>query len=75
MVSSPEQKKGAKNNKSNENFRDHISTVDESTGKRIWVYPKQQKGFYYKRRTYVSYILLAILFGLPFIKIGGEPIL
>ncbi|MEM6877663.1 MAG: cytochrome c oxidase accessory protein CcoG [Bacteroidota bacterium] len=75
MVSSPEQKKGAKSNKSSENFRDHISTVDESTGKRIWVYPKLQKGFYYKRRTYVSYILLAILFGLPFIKIGGEPIL
>src|SRR5690606_30455716 len=55
-----------------EEFRDHIATVDER-GKRIWVYPKKPKGYYYNVRTIVSWVLLAILFGLPFIKVNGEP--
>lgn len=56
-----------------ETYRDRISTVDER-GKRAWVYPKKPKGPYYQYRTYVSWVLLAILFGLPFIKVAGEPL-
>ncbi len=56
-----------------EGYRDSIATVDEK-GRRIWVYPKKQDGFFYKMRTYVSWVLLAILFGLPWIKINGEPL-
>ncbi|MGD1890627.1 MAG: cytochrome c oxidase accessory protein CcoG [Cyclobacteriaceae bacterium] len=59
---------------SEETFRDKITTVDEQ-GKRVWLYPKKPKGRYYNARTWVSIGLLAILFGGPFIKIGGEPIL
>ncbi len=55
-----------------EAFRDRIATVDES-GKRVWIYPKKPKGHYYRWRTYVSWVLLAFLFGAPFIKIHGEP--
>jgi len=55
-------------------FRDRISTVDES-GNRRWIYPKKPKGRYYNARTLVSVVLLAILFGGPFIKIDGEPLL
>ncbi len=55
-----------------EAYRDRIATVDES-GKRIWIYPKKPKGRYYRWRTYVSWGLLAFLFGAPFIKIHGEP--
>ncbi|MEM6396253.1 MAG: cytochrome c oxidase accessory protein CcoG [Bacteroidota bacterium] len=75
MVSTPEKNTDTSKNKINNDFRDTISTVDETTGKRIWVYPKKQKGYYYKRRTYLSYILLTLLFGLPFVKVGGEPLL
>ena len=57
-----------------EGFRDNIATVD-SSGKRVWVYPKKQTGFYYRLRTFVSWILLAFLFGMPWIKINGEPLL
>lgn len=57
-----------------ESYRDHISTVDES-GKRVWLYPKKPLGRLTNYRQLVSYILLAILFGGPFIKIGGEPLL
>ena len=53
-------------------FRDRISTVDDS-GKRRWIYPKKPHGKWYTRRTIVSYILLAILFILPFVKYNGQP--
>jgi cytochrome c oxidase accessory protein FixG len=55
-----------------ENFRDHISTVNEK-GKRVWVYPKKQTGKFYRARTILSYFLLAFLFGAPFIKMNGHP--
>ncbi|MEX1001606.1 MAG: cytochrome c oxidase accessory protein CcoG [Crocinitomicaceae bacterium] len=55
-------------------FRDKIATVDEE-GKRIWVYPKKQFGKYFSRRAVVAYLLLALLFSGPFIKINGEPLL
>ncbi|MCB0520070.1 MAG: cytochrome c oxidase accessory protein CcoG [Lewinellaceae bacterium] len=55
-----------------ETFRDHLATVDKK-GKRIWIYPKKPAGWFYKVRTYTSWLLLAILIGMPFIKINGEP--
>lgn len=60
--------------KPTDEFRDHISTVDDQ-GKRIWVYPKKPKGKLYNYRKYVSYLLLALLFAGPFIKINGLPLL
>ncbi|MFT6337905.1 MAG: cytochrome c oxidase accessory protein FixG [Saprospiraceae bacterium] len=57
----------------NEQYRDHISTVD-SFGKRIWIYPKKPKGRFYDYRKYVSYVLLIILFGLPLIEWNGKPL-
>ncbi|PHI19735.1 cytochrome c oxidase accessory protein CcoG [Lewinellaceae bacterium SD302] len=58
----------------NADFRDTIATVDEQ-GKRRWIFPKKPKGDYYRYRTWVSYGLLLILFGLPFIKVNGEPLI
>lgn len=60
--------------KDTEGFRDHIATVNEQ-GKRNWIYPKKPKGKFYNARTYVSWVLLGLLFGLPFIKVNGEPFL
>lgn len=57
-----------------EAFRDRISTVDEH-GRRVWVFPKKPSGKWTRRRQYLSYALLLILFGLPFIKLHGEPLL
>ena len=58
--------------KDTEEFRDHIATVDQQ-GKRIWIYPKKPKGYYYNVRSILSWALLALLFGMPFIKINGDP--
>ena len=55
-------------------FRDSLSTVD-AQGKRVWVYPKKPQGKFYDARTWVSIVLLIILFGGPFIRINGEPLL
>ncbi len=55
-----------------ETFRDHLATVDKK-GKRIWVYPRKPQGWFYKARTYTSWLLLALLFGMPFIRVNGEP--
>lgn len=60
--------------KDTEEYRDSIATVDKH-GKRIWLYPKKPKGRFTNARNYVSWILLAILFGLPWIKVNGDPIM
>ncbi|MEM7108607.1 MAG: cytochrome c oxidase accessory protein CcoG [Bacteroidota bacterium] len=55
-------------------FRDSISTVDES-GRRVWVYPKKPKGKMHNPRIGVTVFLLTILFVGPFLTIGGRPFL
>jgi cytochrome c oxidase accessory protein FixG len=57
-----------------EEFRDHISTVNEK-GKRIWVFPKKPKGKFFNRRQLVSYSLLLFLFAAPHIRFRGEPLI
>jgi polyferredoxin len=52
-------------------FRDHLSNVTE-TGKRIWIYPRIVVGQLYKLRTYFSWLLLGLLFGIPFVEVNGE---
>lgn len=58
--------------KTNDSFRNTISIV-EKDGHRKWIYPKKPSGRYYTARNIVSVFLLAILFGLPFIKVDGHP--
>ena len=53
-------------------YRDTISIVNNEGGRK-WVYPKKPKGRYTNARTILSVILLAVLFGLPFIKVNGHP--
>ncbi|PRY86200.1 cytochrome c oxidase accessory protein CcoG [Mongoliibacter ruber] len=61
-------------NQNPDRFRDSIGTVQED-GKRNWMYPKKVDGKFYKWRTYLSWVLLAILFAGPFIQVGGRPYL
>src|SRR5690554_1293724 len=58
-------------NVADDSFRDTIGTVDED-GKRKWVYPKKPSDWFYDKRKWVSYILLAVLLSSPFIKINGN---
>ena len=60
-------------NENNQIFRDKISIVSKE-GKRKWIYPRKPKGKLYNLRTWFSVLLLAILFGTPFMKYDGHPI-
>src|SRR6188768_683514 len=55
-------------------FRDHLTTADKQ-GRRQWVYAKKPQGNWTRRRTWVSWLLIGIMFAGPFIKIGGNPLL
>ncbi len=57
-----------------ENFRDHLTTTDKH-GQRQWIYAKQPHGKWTQRRTWVSWLLIGIMFAGPFIKINGNPLL
>lgn len=59
---------------SSTDFRDHIATADEE-GRRKWIYPRKVSGRFYRLRTYFSWLLLAIMFGGPFVTINGNPLL
>lgn len=56
-----------------ESFRDSIATIDKD-GKRAWIYPSKPHGKLYNLRAYLSYVYLIVFFGLPFIKINGDPL-
>jgi len=58
---------------SKEVYRDSLSTVD-AAGKRLWVYPKAPRGKWHRARAVVAVLLLVVLFGTPFVKIGGQPL-
>jgi cytochrome c oxidase accessory protein FixG len=57
-----------------EEYRDTIATVDAS-GKRIWVYPKKPSGRFHNWRAVVAAVLLTLLFGAPWVKIDGQPLM
>lgn len=52
-------------------FRDSIGTINEE-GKRNFIHPKKPHGKYTNYRTYLSWVLLAILIAAPFIKVDGN---
>lgn len=57
-----------------DSFRDHIATVDEK-GKRKWIFPKKANGIYTQARTYLAWVLIALLLIGPFLRYGGQPFL
>ncbi len=57
-----------------QDYRDHLATADKE-GRRLWIYARQPQGRYYTARKWVSYLLLALLFAAPFIRIQGNPLL
>ncbi|WP_396626701.1 cytochrome c oxidase accessory protein CcoG [Luteitalea sp.] len=55
-------------------FRNELASV-HTDGRRKWVYARKPSGRFYNARTYVSYVLLALLFLGPLVKLHGQPIL
>jgi cytochrome c oxidase accessory protein FixG len=55
-------------------FRDHLATADKE-GHRMWIYPRKPRGRFTNARTWLSWLLLAIMFAGPFIRVNGNPLL
>jgi|ERR1051326_1090526 cytochrome c oxidase accessory protein FixG len=55
-------------------FRDHLATADKE-GHRMWLYPRKPRGRLYRARTWLSWLLLAVMFAGPFIRVRGNPLL
>ncbi|HWQ91004.1 MAG TPA: cytochrome c oxidase accessory protein CcoG, partial [Clostridia bacterium] len=51
-----------------------LATADKE-GRRRWLFPKKPRGRYYRARIWVTWVLLAVMFGGPFVKINGNPLL
>jgi len=47
----------------------------EADGSRRWLYPRLSRGRFWSRRRVVAYALLAIYTLLPFLRIGGRPVI
>lgn len=65
---------GAQQTANMADFRDHIATADKK-GYRKWVYAKKVDGKWFRWRTWMSWVLLAIMFVGPFVRINGNPLL
>jgi cytochrome c oxidase accessory protein FixG len=57
-----------------DDFRDHLATADKQ-GNRQWVYAKQPRGKWTQRRTWLSWLLIGIMFVGPFVRINSNPLL
>ncbi|MCX6913088.1 MAG: cytochrome c oxidase accessory protein CcoG [Verrucomicrobia bacterium] len=55
-------------------FRNRLATADQE-GRRRWLYPRKVSGRFFRARTWLSWLLLAIMFAGPFIRIKGNPLL
>jgi cytochrome c oxidase accessory protein FixG len=55
-------------------YRNHLATADRE-GHRLWIYPRKPKGRFTTARTYFSWLLLAVMFAGPFVRIHGNPLL
>lgn len=55
-------------------FRDAVATIDQK-GKRRFIFPKKPKGNLYNKRTIASIVYLFIFLALPWIEVGGEPLI
>lgn len=54
-------------------FRDALASVHKD-GRRKWVYARQPAGRYYRARSAVSVLLLAVLIAAPFVQANGHPL-
>jgi cytochrome c oxidase accessory protein FixG len=54
---------------------EHVLSTMEQDGSRRWLYPKLSKGRFWTRRRAVAYLLIALFVLIPYLKIGGKPII
>jgi len=56
-----------------ESFRDSLGIVSRE-GKRRWLHPQKPAGRLHRRRVAMTVLLLALLCGVPFLRVDGHPL-
>jgi cytochrome c oxidase accessory protein FixG len=51
-----------------------LPTLNED-GTRRWIRPKPAQGRWWQRRRIVAYLLMLVFFGIPYVRIGGKPLI
>lgn len=52
---------------------EQVLTTLSSEGRRLWIYPTEARGRYWRRRRGVGWLLIALFVLLPVVPIGGHP--
>lgn len=50
-----------------------LPTLNED-GSRRWIRPKPSPGAFYTRRRILAYVLMVVFFGIPYVRVGGKPL-
>jgi cytochrome c oxidase accessory protein FixG len=51
-----------------------LSTLN-ADGSRRWLRPRPSRGKYWRRRRFVAYFLIALFTAIPYIRVGGKPLI
>ncbi len=54
---------------------EHVLSTLERDGRRRWLYPRLAKGTWWRRRRGLAYVLMVIFVAVPYLRIGGRPVL
>ncbi len=54
---------------------EHVLSTLEKDGTRRWMRPKLSKGQWWHRRRVVAYILMMVFITVPYLRIGGKPLI
>ncbi len=52
---------------------EQVLTTLSASGKRLWIYPTETRGRFWRRRRVVAWLLIAFFVALPIVRIGGHP--
>ena len=74
VMAPPLAKTSAPRSSAGGDFRDRLSTADQE-GRRRWLYPRKVRGRFFQARTGLSWVLLALMFTGPFLRVHGNPLL
>jgi cytochrome c oxidase accessory protein FixG len=55
--------------------QDRVLSTLERDGSRRWLYPRLSKGRFWSHRRTIAYILLAMFTLVPFMRVGGRPVI
>jgi cytochrome c oxidase accessory protein FixG len=54
---------------------EHVLSTLERDGRRRWLRPKLAKGRWWNRRRALAYVLMLIFLAVPYVRIGGNPLI